>query len=117
MPCPEVVAVIASARLAGIGAEIGEVRSSIGGVVVMIARSGACPSFMPTPRRLVAVPKVLNCAFGVRVVTCCEYGTLEMIEQSRSGSGSSKKPLGPYHPTHGNIASPNEYWVTLSDCQ
>ena len=67
-PCAQVVRVVAGLRVAGGGAEVGEIAGRAGRVVLVVARRRPCPDQLPAPGRGVAVPELAGGAVGVDVV-------------------------------------------------
>ncbi len=81
MPGPDVIAVVALARLAGGRAEVGEVALRTGRLVVVVAGRRHRPIPVPAPGRVIALTKLGGRARGVDVVAEREHGAIDRREQ------------------------------------
>src|SRR5262245_2017433 len=106
MPRSELVAVIPLVWRASVGAKVGIVRSPFGGVIVMVARSGVRPGFMPAPCRFITVAEFLRRALTVGVIAGREDRTFDVVKQG----GGCFGPAGPADqssPALRNVTSPD----------
>src|SRR5574341_958866 len=83
MPGAEIVAVKATSRWAGVGAEVFEVGRSLRRFVIVIARCWPCALPMPPPTHTVAFDKLLRRACGVSVIAGSEDRTGNLVQQFR----------------------------------
>ena len=108
VPIAEVVAIVALRWIAGRRAEVPEIAGGSGSAVLVVARNRPGPSFLPAPRRSVAVRVVGARTVGVRVVAGDEHRAGDGVEQVR-------REGIPVQAAVGDISGPNKYGTACGD--